>query len=64
MMNNIFQMINQIKANPMSVLGRYGVPKDIANNPQAVIQHLLNTGRISQAQYDMAVSKAHSMGMK
>lgn len=60
---NIFQMLTQIKSNPAAMLSQYGIPQDIANNPQAVVQHLMNTGRVSQAQYDRAVSMAQSMGM-
>lgn len=63
MMNNLMQMLTQIKGNPAAMLSQYGVPQEIANNPQAAIQHLMNTGRVSQAQYDRAVSMAQSMGM-
>ena len=58
------QMIAQIKSNPMAILGRYGVPQDIANDPNAIMQHLMNTGRVSQEQYNRAVVRAQSMGMK
>ena len=63
MANNLMQMIAQIKSNPMAILGRYGVPQDIANDPNAIMQHLMNTGRVSQEQYNRAVAKAQSMGM-
>lgn len=63
MMNNLMQMLTQIKGNPAAMLSQYGVPQEIANNPQAVVQHLLNTGRVSQDQYNRAVSMAQSMGM-
>jgi hypothetical protein len=61
---NIFQMLTQIKSNPAAMLSQYGIPQDIANNPQAVVQHLMNTGRVSQDQYNRAVSMAQSMGFK
>lgn len=61
---NIFQMLTQIRSNPASILSQYGIPQDIANNPQAVVQHLMNTGRVSQDQYNRAVSMAQSMGFK
>lgn len=64
MPNNILQMLTQIKANPMSMLSQYGVPQNIANDPQAVIQHLMNTGKISQDQYNQAVKMAQNMGIK
>jgi hypothetical protein len=53
-MNNIFGMINQIKQNPMSILGRrFNLPQNL-NDPQQIIQHLMNTGQVSQAQYNQA----------
>ena len=63
MMNNRRQMLTQIKGNPAAMLSQYGRPQEIANKPQAVVQHLLNTGRVSQDQYNRAVSMAQSMGM-
>lgn len=51
---NIFQMINQIKSNPAAVLSqRFNVPQNL-NNPNDIIQHLMNTGQISQQQYNAA----------
>jgi hypothetical protein len=61
-------MVNQIKSNPMSMLGNYGIPQNISNDPNAVVQHLLNNGRITQAQYNNAVQRANQLksvfGMK
>lgn len=64
MMNNLMQMLTQIKSNPMALLGRYGIPQNISNDPQAIAQHLLNTGRVSQDQYNRAVAMAQNMGFK
>lgn len=64
MQNNIMQMINQIKSNPMSVLGRYGIPQNISNDPDAIIQYLMNSGKVSQEQYNRAVMMAQNMGIK
>ena len=57
-------MVANLKSNPMAILSRFGVPQDIANNPQDIIQHLMNNGNITQAQYDAAVKQAQSMGFK
>lgn len=47
MMNNILTMFQQLRANPMQMLAnRFNVPTNL-NDPQAIIQHLLNTGQIS-----------------
>lgn len=53
---NVLQMLNQIKQNPMSVLSqRFNVPQNL-NNPNDIIQHLLNTGQVSQEQVNRAMS--------
>lgn len=55
---NIMQMLNQVKSNPMSVLGqKFNLPKNI-NNPQDIIQHLMNTGQVTQEQYNQAMNMA------
>lgn len=64
MMNNIFNLYQQLKSNPVQILGQFGIPQNMSNNPQAVIQHMLNSGKISQAQYDQAMQMARSMGAK
>ncbi len=60
----LIAMLPQIKSNPMSLLGQYGIPQNISNNPQAVIQSLLNSGKISQEQYNQAMQMARNMGAK
>ena len=60
----IMQMLPALKNNPMSVLGHLGIPQEIANNPQAVIQNLMNRGAISQEQYNQAMQMAKGMGAK
>ena len=64
MENNLMQALMQLKNNPKAILGKYGIPQDIANDPNAIMQHLMNTRRGSQAQYNRAVARAQSMGMK
>lgn len=58
-MNNpmqMMQMLNQIKQNPMQILSkRFNLPQNLPNNPQEIIQHLLNTGQISQSQVNNAM---------
>lgn len=57
-------MVSQLKSNPMSILSNFGVPQNISNNPQDVIQYLMNNGNITQSQYDNAIKQAQSMGYK
>lgn len=63
-MNNIFGLYQQLRSNPMQILGQFGIPQNMANNPQAVIQQMLNSGKISQEQYDKAMQMARGMGAK
>lgn len=52
---NPMQMVQQLKANPIQFLQRAGfnVPDNL-NDPNAIIQHLMNSGQISQQNYERA----------
>lgn len=52
MMNNqMLTMLQQIKANPLQMLRqRFNIPDNISASPEEIIQHLLNSGQISQQQ--------------
>ena len=56
---NIMQMLQQSRQNPMQMLmqRRMNVPQNIANDPQAILNHLLQTGQVSQD----AVNRAYQM---
>lgn len=63
MMNNVqnlLTMYNTLKQNPIQFLSGLGVPNNIANDPQAILQHLMNNGRVTQDQYNQAVRMANS----
>lgn len=64
-MGNIMQMLTQFKQNPMAMLQQAGlnVPNNI-NDPQAMIEHLMKSGQITQQQYDQARQMAQMFGMK
>lgn len=52
---NPMEMVNQFKQNPMAMLQqRYNIPANL-NDPNAIIQHLLNTGQVSQMQVNQAM---------
>lgn len=59
-MNNPFQMLNQIKQNPIQFIMQRGfnLPNGIGNNPDEIINHLMKTGQVSQEQYNRAVKMA------
>ena len=47
---NIIQMANQFKQNPMAMLSqRYNIPQNM-NDPNQILQHLLNSGQVTQEQ--------------
>ena len=56
-MNDILSMMQNLMNNPMQVLMQKGfnLPENIGNNPQAIIQHLLNTNQITQDQLNQAM---------
>ena len=59
-MSNLFQMAMQMRNNPSKFFGNMqGVN---INDPNAIIQHMMNSGQITQEQYNNAVNKARQMG--
>lgn len=52
--NNILAQLNQLRSNPVQFLmqRRYNIPSNLNNNPQGIVQHLLNTGQMSQDTYN------------
>lgn len=53
--NQIMNAVNQLKANPMQMLSsQFNIPQGM-NNPNDILQHLLNTGQVSQQQVNWAM---------
>ena len=54
--NNILGMLQQLQNNPMAMLSqKFKIPQDLdVNDPNAIIQHLMNTGQVSQQAYNNA----------
>lgn len=63
---NIMQMLGQFKANPMKMLlqRKLNVPQNMMNDPNAIMNHLLQTGQISQSQINNAYQTAQQMGFR
>jgi hypothetical protein len=63
---NVQQMLGQIKANPMQFLlqRKMNVPQNMMNDPQAIINHLVQTGQVNQNQINSAYQMAQQMGFK
>lgn len=58
---NPMAMLNQLKSNPVAFLRSAGlnIPQNLTD-PNAIIQHLMNSGQISQQQFDRARQMAQS----
>ena len=49
----IMQSLAQFKANPLEMLSkRFNIPTEIGSNPNDILQHLINSGQVSQTQVD------------
>lgn len=59
---NLMQMVQQIRSNPMQFIQRAGfrVPQNMTD-PNAIIQHLMQTGQISQQRYNQAFQTAQQL---
>lgn len=54
-LGNIMQIWAQFQQNPMGMLAqRFNIPQGI-QNPQDIVQHLLNSGQVTQAQVNQAM---------
>ncbi len=60
-MNDLMTMLQQIKANPMQILSRrFNLPSNL-NDPQAILNHLMKTGQVSQEQVNRAYQMAQRL---
>lgn len=63
MMNNPMAMLQQLKMNPMQFLAqrRMNLPQGMSmQDPQAILNHLVQTGQVSQQQ----INNAYQMAQK
>ncbi len=65
-MNNPLQLLSELERNPIEFIIKRGfnLPNNIDTDPNAIIQHLMNTGQITQDQYNNVVKQAQNMGFK
>lgn len=56
--NDVMNFYQQLRQNPMQMLSkRFNLPQNLdMNNPNDIIQHLLNTGQVSQNQVNQAMN--------
>ena len=60
------QALQSIKSNPGNVLSQagYNVPENIRSNPQAIIQHLVQTNQIPAARLQRFAPFLQRMGIR
>lgn len=58
--SNMMQLLEQFKANPVQMLMqmKLNIPANIANDPNAILNHLMSTGQVSQDQVNRAYQMA------
>ena len=58
---NPMQVLSQLRSNPLQMLSKagYSIPENIGNNPQAIVQHLLNTNQITQQRLSQSQAMAN-----
>ena len=61
-MQALMNTFQQLASNPAQyAMTQWGIPQNIANNPNAILLQLMSSGRISQAQYNQARQMASQM---
>lgn len=55
-MQQVMGQIQQFQQNPMQFLTRYNIPSEYANDPNGMIQYMMNSGQLTQQQYNQANS--------
>jgi len=59
------QALSQLRANPAAMLAQRGlnIPAGM-NNPQQIVQHLVNSGQVPQSRLTQAMQMMQSMGRR
>ena len=61
---NPMQMVQQLKQNPAQMLSQahLNVPQNMMNNPQQIVNHLVQSGQVPQDRLNAAMQMAQRMG--
>ena len=64
MTNNPLQMLQSLKANPVQFLmqRRFNIPQNVATDPNAILNYLVQSGQVSQQQINSAYQQARQFG--
>ena len=58
-MQNFLNDFSELMRNPKEYsMNKMGIPENIADNPDAIIQQLMNSGKVTQDQYNEAYNAA------
>lgn len=62
-MSNLMSQLNELRTNPVQFLAqrKFNLPQNFQGGPQEIVQHLLNTGQMTQEQFNQLQSKVSSM---
>ena len=60
---NLFQAFQQFRQNPGQYLSNAGlnIPQEMMNNPNAILNHLLSSGQVSNQKYQAVQQMAQQM---
>ena len=62
--NNFLSVLTQFKQNPLSVLSqKFNIPQNM-NDPNQILQHLLNTNQVSQDQVNRVMAMQNNPQIK
>ena len=56
----MMNMLQQLKANPIQFLmeRKFNIPQEVGNDPQSILNHLVNSGQVNQNQINAAYQMA------
>lgn len=58
--NDMLNLYQQFRSNPMQMLSqRFNIPQNVSN-PNDIVQHLLNTGQVTQNQVNNVMNMRNS----
>ena len=63
---NIQSQIQQLQRDPLGMAKQagYQIPENLASNPQAMVQHLIRTGQVSNPMLQKILPMMQRMGIK
>lgn len=61
-MSGLMNQMKELQSNPVQFLARhkFNLPQNFQGGPQQIVQHLLNTGQMTQEQFNQLQSRVNS----